>query len=94
MLLFLIEPDTSNKGSVPPNRRDFMLPPSPEMVLDGARQIHKVEIPQTPPELGHEHRRSPQHQGKQRRNMTCPDQQVTSPEREHHTPLQKPHLPA
>ena len=64
MLLFLIEQDTFNKGTVPPNRREFMLPPSPEMVLDGARQMHKVKPPGTPQELGHERCKIPSVLGK------------------------------
>lgn len=95
MLLFLIELDISNKGTVPLNRREFTLPPSPEMVLDGARQMHKVETPWPPWELGHEYCKILSASGKAEEEQDLPRLiWVTCSEKEHHTPLQKPHLPA
>lgn len=51
ILLFLIEQDTSDKGTIPTNRREFTLLSSPEMVLDGVTQTQEVETPQTHQEL-------------------------------------------
>lgn len=87
-MLFLIEQDTSDKGTIPMNRRELTLLPSPEMVLDRVRQMQEVE---TPGHIGS--CKIPLVSGKAEEEYDSPGLMGDKP-REGTLPLQKPHLPA